>query len=340
MAKNELTDVQVSWVSLVDRGDNPEARVVLWKRAGDTPRDPTGNVVSSTVPSMTTAQEGDTTQPDPGDVVPLKKEQLDELRRYVDQVEVTKAAAETERDEVVAERDAALAELAELKKGKGGKPFKGAAKPFGSKGDDDEDDEDDDESSSEDDEDDDDEDEMAKRAGVDDILKGASPELVDLFKRQGAQLVAQASQLEQIEKALAVERTHRLEVEFEKRAQALVGLGEPVDEVASVLKRLFDEVDDLTVYEQVEKLLAKAAMAADEAGLFNELGYAGSDEPEGDKLEQLLKMTDPTKVAKHGNDGGGDVLSPADLLAKLEADPDVYNEHETAVRFSRRGGAA
>ena len=289
---------EVEFISLVPKGDNPEALIVLAKAD---PRNTSTPSAGGTVGGM--ANRNTPTAAGAPAEVPLEgmsPEVTAILKGLQEQNELLKA-------NLVAGQEANALMLKALEDeldDDDDEPEDG-------------DDELDDEDEPGDDDGDDDDDEVGKSAPVD-------PRLVAVLK-------AQADQIEQLTKAQADAEAKRLRAEnaylgeeFSKRAGVVKAFGAPEGmSAADLLRKAYDgmELDDYVVLEKW--IFAAAQNLADNEGFGKELGYSDDGGEAPSRFEQLLAKTGSGSVSKGAKSGQ---LSPQEIVDAMNSDPSMYDE--------------
>lgn len=301
VAKNELDIEEVALVSLVPRGDNPEAHVLIAKAD---PRNPGDETAAATVGAMATK-----TQPDSGAPAPEGGNAETQVTVSGDFAKYAKALEE--QNELL--RKALEDEAADL-------------------GDEDDGDGDDDDEGADDDE------PVAKSTpasgDLDTILK-ANPELAKAFEGMRAEVENLKKQTTRAEDIAKAEREARELVEFGKRAEALAPLADDetgTEGLTKTLHKVFKALD-VDTYIALEKVLAKAAVLAEGSDEFIEKGDSGAGDDDDNKFAQLM-----AKARQPGVIDGDDELSfEQRAVALMRAEPNLYDE--LTGSNGRQGGA-
>ena len=148
----------------------------------------------------------------------------------------------------------------------------------------------------------------------DHILKGADPEIVELFKAAEER----AAVAEEIAKA---ERENRLQREFIEKAATYDSLPVETATFGSVLKDASENMDADT-YDALTTVLAAANEAISQGGLMNEIGVSGTFDAESgmgriEQVASVLRSENP------------DLTREAAIAKAVTDDPslyDIYNE--------------
>lgn len=292
MPRLKLEDLEIQAIDLCPEGDNPPARIMLFKNKGGTTGEDRGKNTSNLLKLLSNTKGGDAM---PKTLAEILKEISDEDQKLVEE-SITSQVEKTVKEEVKKAVDEADVKHKEEMEAKDTEHTAAIEKLKGD-GESDED---------------------------KDPIEKASPEIKAKFDLIEKERLQEKEDLKKARDDIAEMQKTAKRKEFVAKAKDYKGLSVKADEFGETLRKINQSVDADT-FKQLDEVLEGANKLLEESGIFKEQGKGGGEADTNNAVEKVKKMV---KI-KMDNDKEGKLTKEAAELDVYNENPDLYQQYKT-----------